>query len=332
MLEGLNAEAMVDHLDEEIEVTRTETNSKVDPDIAFLLQCFPEINTKLLEQKLKACNGDLVRATDELLNAKLIGSLDDKDEIYREQEFTNKSKRKKRKPPANKHTRDIARLATTLDISEENAKDIYHANDDSLTKAILSQNPNSSYATMIKPELSFAQATKPPSKPVSYAQEFTDYSKPLSIEEQRELLIKADTLDVKRQEAASKMREYTRKARSNALYRSAAGIYAQQAAEYGAQSRSASDAVYYEQIEEQSSDYTVDCHGIPAHIATNYVLSRLHRWSASPVARRKPFTVITGAGTHSAGGVSKIKNMVRKRLTESGYQYSEENSYFIVKK
>jgi hypothetical protein len=47
-------------------------------------------------------------------------------------------------------------------------------------------------------------------------------------------------------------------------------------------------------------------------------------------ARQQPFTVITGLGRHSAGGVSHLRQAVAAALLQDGWKMQVETGRFVV--
>lgn len=54
------------------------------------------------------------------------------------------------------------------------------------------------------------------------------------------------------------------------------------------------------------------------------------RWNQIQAMNVPDITVITGRGLHSAGGVPKVRNRIKKFLIDNNYNFIEESSLFIV--
>lgn len=332
-LEGLNMEAMVDS-DKD---TTTAPRTAYQKDLEFLQQSFPDIAFRRLVNRYEACGSDLDRAVDELLNA---GAIDEMGvEAYtQEYKFKKCAKKKKanEKLAMNGNTRDedIGFLTRALEVDGPEAERVYDRNDQNLAKCLNIKLDDMTMMTTTQQGAGGAPAVN------VWTGEQTAARPKMVLEPH--ILTKSDTRAAEaelskhnqnRDQAFQHSRDLYRRGKSNPLLRSAAGVYSELAREHHTQSKGILDKLHQSQIESQSSESVIDCHGVPAAIAIEYIGYRLSSWLYNPREGQDSLKIITGSGQHSAGGVPKIKNMVRRRLrTENSVTATEHSSYFIISK
>ncbi|KAL9943433.1 hypothetical protein D7B24_008983 [Verticillium nonalfalfae] len=141
--------------------------------------------------------------------------------------------------------------------------------------------------------------------------------------------------------AAARSHSYTaaaasfKKGGSNPLYRQAAAYYAERGraqAQTYAQARSvAADML----VTDNSSRKVIDLHGV--EVADGVRIARERAWAwwqglgeYRDLEARDGFTVITGLGRHSAGGVSRMRQSVAAALIEDGWKVSVETGRFRI--
>ena len=98
-------------------------------------------------------------------------------------------------------------------------------------------------------------------------------------------------------------------------------------------------------VQDTFTNYRADLHGFLPDEAVSIVRECLKKWWAEElilreqkaqrlnqriVANVKPFTIITGRGIHSVGGVSKVRKKVKYFLENNTFVFLEEPSFFIV--
>lgn len=342
LLQALNMEATVDK-DESARFGAEEDSQN--PNVAFLAYSFPSIPTSVLQRKLDNCNGDVDRATDELLNARAIAEMEV--DVYG-QEFKSKKKgRNARRNDRNNDTqadaatraRDVEFLAQVLSIPTDEAERLYQDNDQSLAKLLATgsaapagSGPSARHlkTTTMVPSASSSRSEGPANSSAnapSYSQVAGLGSSMRSWS-----ALEQDIQDAQRQSSASRsqMADVIRKGKSDPLYRSAISIYSERVSQTNSQSKAAMDAWYIKQLQEQSGQFSVDCHGVPSALAVEFAFTKLNAWAARDQHRISPFTIITGSGQHSVGGHSKTKAMVRRQLKNEKYKFIESPGFFTV--
>lgn len=126
-----------------------------------------------------------------------------------------------------------------------------------------------------------------------------------------------------------------RRGKSDALYRPVAAVYAERGREQAARARAAESDTYDALVDEQSSNAHIDLHGVPVADGVRIALERTQLWWGSlgedrAKRAREGFTVITGLGTHSATGVSRLRQEVGAALKREGWRVRTETGQFIV--
>lgn len=325
-LEGLNMEAMVDS----DRTAGTTTRSAYQKDLEFLQQSFPGIIFRRLVSRYEACGNDLDRTVDELLNANAIDEMGV--EAYtQEYKFKKHAKKKTNKPTvdeAGTRDEDIRFLTRALDVDRAGAERLYDQKGQNLAKCLDIKVDDENYdTTRPQPGVNVwtgEQNAVRPKTPVPHI---------LSKSDTRAAEAELSKHNQSRDQAFQHSRDLYRRGKSNPLLRGAAGVYSELAREHHTQSKGILDTIHQSQIESQSSETVIDCHGVPAGIAIEYIGHRLSSWLYNPREGQDSLKIITGSGQHSAGGVPKIKNMVRRRLrTENTVTATEHSSYFIISK
>ncbi|KAG7112512.1 Smr domain-containing protein like [Verticillium longisporum] len=150
-----------------------------------------------------------------------------------------------------------------------------------------------------------------------------------------------DALHAASAHAAARSHSYTaaaasfKKGGSNPLYRQAAAYYAERGraqAQTYAQARSvAADML----VTDNSSRKAIDLHGVEVVDGVRIARERAWAWwqglgEYRDLEARDGFTVITGLGRHSAGGVSRMRQSVAAALIEDGWKVSVETGRFRI--
>lgn len=128
-----------------------------------------------------------------------------------------------------------------------------------------------------------------------------------------------------------------RRGKSDALFRPVAGVLAERAREQLGRSKAAQSEAYEALVDDNSSASHIDLHGVPVADGVRIALERTQAWWAAlgeDRARRartgEDFTVVTGLGNHSSGGVSRMRQDVGAALKRAGWRVRTETGQFVV--
>lgn len=128
-----------------------------------------------------------------------------------------------------------------------------------------------------------------------------------------------------------------RRGKSDALFRPVAGVLAERAREQLGRSKAAQSEAYEALVDGNSSRDHIDLHGVPVADGVRIALERTQEWWAAlgeDRARRarcgEGFTVVTGLGNHSSGGVSRLRQDVGAALKRAGWRVRTETGQFVV--
>ncbi|KAJ4315742.1 hypothetical protein N0V84_008215 [Fusarium piperis] len=148
---------------------------------------------------------------------------------------------------------------------------------------------------------------------------------------------KASQYNRAKREAAASAAQLSRRGASNPLYRQAAGYYAEVAREQGRYAAQATSTAADLLVEKQSTASSIDLHGVYVQDGVRIARQRTQAWwsglgefRTSEKARQQPFTVITGLGRHSAGGVSQLRQAVAAALLQDGWKMQVETGRFVI--
>lgn len=142
-------------------------------------------------------------------------------------------------------------------------------------------------------------------------------------------------LQAKREAAASAL-QLSRRGASNPLYRQAAGYYADRAREQGRFASQATSTAADLLVEQHSTASSIDLHGVYVQDGVRIARQRVQAWWSglgefrTQKARHHTFTVITGLGRHSAGGVSQLRQAVAAALLQDGWRMQVETGRFVI--
>lgn len=138
-----------------------------------------------------------------------------------------------------------------------------------------------------------------------------------------------------RSEAYDKASTYYRRSKSDHLMGAAAIYYADQGKEHGAKLKKYSDMAAEALVSENSGEYTLDLHGVTVQQALKIANERVTDWWVKTTSTDSravtPFHIITGMGTHSKGGVSKLGPAVSKMLLKGNWKIEVSNGHIIVR-
>lgn len=137
-----------------------------------------------------------------------------------------------------------------------------------------------------------------------------------------------------------------RRGRSDPLFRPVASVYAELGRQQREQARAAERELWDAFVERQNPTAAgtggggaahIDLHGVPVADGTRIALRRTQAWwDGLPgehrvrAARESPFTIITGQGTHSSGGVSQLRQQVGLALERHGWKHDVGTGIFYV--
>lgn len=145
----------------------------------------------------------------------------------------------------------------------------------------------------------------------------------------------SNNLHRQKQDATASAASLYRRGASNPLYRQAAGYYVQQAREHAKHAQEATSTAADILVDQQSTDGTVDLHGVSVQDGVRIARQRVLDWWKDLRARKEPvsekrLTIITGLGRHNASGISPLRQAVAAALTRDGWKYTVETGRFVV--
>lgn len=126
-----------------------------------------------------------------------------------------------------------------------------------------------------------------------------------------------------------------RRGGSNPLYRQAAAYYADRGKEQSVGVIRARSAFADALVSHSASEDSIDLHGVEVVDGVRIARERAWAWwnnlgEYRAQEARRGFTVITGLGRHSAGGVSRLRQSVAAALIEDGWKFSVETGRFKI--
>ncbi|KAM0459749.1 hypothetical protein ACHAPV_005463 [Trichoderma viride] len=145
----------------------------------------------------------------------------------------------------------------------------------------------------------------------------------------------SNNLHRQKQDAIASAASLHRRGASNPLYRQAAGYYAQQAREHSKHAQEATSTAADILVDQQSTDRTVDLHGVSVQDGVRIARQRVLSWWKDIRAREGPvldksLTIVTGLGRHNASGISPLRQAVAAALARDGWKYTVETGRFVV--
>ncbi|UNI18111.1 hypothetical protein JDV02_004401 [Purpureocillium takamizusanense] len=140
-----------------------------------------------------------------------------------------------------------------------------------------------------------------------------------------------------RVDALSSAAQFHRRGASSPLYRQAASYYTDRAREQARYAQQATATAADLLVEEQSTSNSIDLHGVVIQDGVRIARQKTQDWwqglgeFRSKKAREQGgFTVITGLGRHSTGGVSQLRQAVAAALLQDGWKFHVETGKFVV--
>ncbi|KAG5927834.1 hypothetical protein E4U42_001719 [Claviceps africana] len=160
---------------------------------------------------------------------------------------------------------------------------------------------------------------------------------PSDVRSVAEAMGRADTFHAASRDAAASAAQLHRRGASSSLYRQAAGYYAERAREQARYAQGASSTAADLLVDQQSTRDSIDLHGVLVRDGVRIARQRVQDWwqglgelRASKAREQGGFTVITGLGRHSAGGVSQLRQSVAAALLQDGWKLNVETGKFVV--
>ncbi|KAG6008893.1 hypothetical protein E4U21_003705 [Claviceps maximensis] len=159
----------------------------------------------------------------------------------------------------------------------------------------------------------------------------------LNITSLAEAMSRADTHHSARRDAAASAAQLHRRGASSSLYRQAAGYYTDRAREQARYAQTATSTAADLLVDQQSTRDSIDLHGVLVHDGVRIARQKVQDWwqglgemRAKTVREQGGFTVITGLGRHSAGGVSQLRQSVAAALLQDGWKMSIQTGKFVI--
>ncbi|RVD86441.1 uncharacterized protein DFL_004717 [Arthrobotrys flagrans] len=127
-----------------------------------------------------------------------------------------------------------------------------------------------------------------------------------------------------RNEAYNKASAAYRRSKSDHLMGAVATYYAEEGKNHGTRLRAYSDMAAEALVDENSTEYTLDLHGVTVQQALKITNERVTSWWVKTNSNDSrvviPFNIITGIGTHSKGGQSRLGPAVSKMLIKDNWK------------
>ncbi|EJT73686.1 hypothetical protein GGTG_07542 [Gaeumannomyces tritici R3-111a-1] len=131
-----------------------------------------------------------------------------------------------------------------------------------------------------------------------------------------------------------------RHGKSNPLHRPAAVVYAERGHALVESALAIERAEHEDLVNRQSTAGRVDLHGVTVRSGVEIALERTREWwravgdreavSRGVTAKREPLYVVTGAGKHSVGGVSRLRKAVGVALARDGWIAEARTGEYVV--
>ncbi|KAL8393827.1 hypothetical protein RB595_003545 [Gaeumannomyces hyphopodioides] len=131
-----------------------------------------------------------------------------------------------------------------------------------------------------------------------------------------------------------------RRGKSNPLHRPAAVLYAERGHALVESALAIERAEHEDLVDRQSTPDRVDLHGVTIRSGVEIALERTREWwravgdreavSREVAAKREPLYVVTGAGKHSVGGVSRLRQAVGIALARDGWAAEARTGEYVV--
>ncbi|KAH6685039.1 hypothetical protein F5X68DRAFT_171524 [Plectosphaerella plurivora] len=190
-------------------------------------------------------------------------------------------------------------------------------------------------APLVGEEIEGFTAVETKRKPAAYSPLPLGVSTPKTPQSYTDALAKLNVAAAARSNSYASASSAYRKGGSNPLYRQAAAFYADQAKEQSYGVASARSAAADALVSSRAASDVIDLHGVEVLDGVRIAKERVWAWwqglgEYRAQEARRGFTVITGLGRHSAGGVSRLRQSVAAALIEDGWKVSVETGRFKV--
>lgn len=146
---------------------------------------------------------------------------------------------------------------------------------------------------------------------------------------------RAAELEQARLNASAAAAGVIRKARSNHLYKQAVVVYTERARESAQRAMDANTQAAYALLAERRTADSIDLHGLTVSDGVAVALGAVKEWyerlgEYRAREAKRGFTVITGIGRHSSGGVSRMRQGVCSALVKAGWKVEVGTGKFVV--
>ena len=145
----------------------------------------------------------------------------------------------------------------------------------------------------------------------------------------------AAELEQARLNASASAASVIRRGRSNHLYKQAAVVYTERARESAQRATAANSQAAQALVAERRTADTIDLHGLTVSDGVTIALGAVREWydelgEYRAREAKRGFTVITGIGKHSSGGVSRMRQGVCSALVKAGWKVEVGTGKFVV--
>ena len=123
---------------------------------------------------------------------------------------------------------------------------------------------------------------------------------------------------------------------SKHLYRQAAGVYTDRAREHSRSALLATSATADLLVNRTATERQIDLHGLTVQDGVRIARQRVQSWwqslgeFRSQRAKEAGYTIVTGLGRHSVGGVSQMRRAVAAALLQDGWKLEIETGRYVV--
>lgn len=328
--------------------------------LTFLRVSFPEARDEDIEKAFKENNGDVLAASEELLNMDLIREISNQniEQASQQKELSSaksskKTKKDRFRPAAEvSKQKNIDTLCSMFDLSESDALRLYESHGENLYStmdSIMSKSNGlsnrSKNRALTKLDMKIKQTDQffsnvsesySPSKSITQNNSYAAAAASAP-SVQRPDIRELERIRAEEKEARmSYIRQATeayKKSSSNPLYRSVAGHYMGLAHQHAVVNSARLTREFDKILEAQTFQYSIDLHNLSVTYAVNATRLKLENWWTSECSsgrRIHPLRIVTGAGRHSLDEIPRIKLAVEKLLNEEGWKYDKYKAHFDV--
>ncbi|KJZ74581.1 hypothetical protein HIM_05931 [Hirsutella minnesotensis 3608] len=149
-------------------------------------------------------------------------------------------------------------------------------------------------------------------------------------------LQQANQLHQAKRDTLSTAAQLQRRGGSSPLYRQAATFYTDRGRDLGRRAQLATSNAADLLVHQQSTPHSIDLHGVFVQDGVRIALQKTQEWwnglgeFRARKAKEQGFTVITGLGRHSAGGVSHLRQAVAAALLQDGWRLQVDTGKFLI--